>query len=274
MSQVAERIAARIPRSHFPASAKLSSWSKWNAQAVLPGCLQPEAGPEPEDAHDNLRWRHAFLFAGPACFASAGEPVGDGVMYFAPAVDGTLRGHACPFDTGSCKPAVAGGRLQPFANGDTETCLDRILQSSAELSGWRAELRDWLEHCYDTPERYLESDGDRWTDGEPDRTRPPELLEHNGRRGRARGSTCADRRAWTWEVRTTQPVGFEHVAAVHVLTHRVDAELLDEQNEMEQRLGTRIRVLAVDPKLSPSGPTSLYEDSGRVLRLLLESEAT
>lgn len=269
VTEAAERIAERIPLSHFPAKTRFLDWSTWPTPAVLPRCLSDVAGAAPADAHDQLRWAHAFLFAGPACFAANGRPAGDGVMYFGASVDGLLRGHACPFDTGSCKPSGDGGFLQPYASDDAVACMAHIQASSVSTANWREDFRAWLEHCYDQPVRYLQSDGDRWTDGEPDRTRPPVIRERNGQRGLAHGK-CADRRAWTWEVRTTQRVGFEHVAAIHLWTHLVDDELLDRKAELEERVSTSIRLMPVDPALHEDGPTALYKDSGRVLRLLID----
>lgn len=152
-------------------------------------------------------------------------------------------------------------------------CLAQIEASSVPVSTWRAAMRDWLDHCYRDPDRYLDTQrGDRWSDGEPDQTQPPDLREQNGSRGRAKGLRCADRRAWTWEVRTTQPVGFEHLSAVHVASHLVDGDLLDrvEQRrlEMERNLGEPIRLISLLPG-ADCGPDAFYADSERVLRLLM-----
>lgn len=275
MTETAERLATRMPLSHFPAQSTFFEWSSWPAQAVVPRCLLVGATPEPSDPHDALRWRHAFLFGGPACFTVSGA-VGDAVLYFHPKVDAQLRGDACPFDTGSCRPAPK-GCLQPFAALDDDGCLAQIQASSVPVAEWRAAMREWLDHCYQDPERYLETQGDRWSAGEPDRTQPPELGDQNGARGRKEKLRCADRRAWTWEVRTTQPVGFEHLSAAHVASHLVDGDLLDlveeRRLEMERDLREPMRLIALLPGLV-CGPDAFYADSEQVMRLLMKGGAS
>src|SRR5690606_28402225 len=87
-----------------------------------------------------------------------------------------------------------------------------------ELSEWRRCFAEWLAHCYDDPDRYLDSSSDRYAAGEPDRLRPPALLEHNGTRVRETygEGECGDRRAWTWEIRIESLRPFDHVALLHI----------------------------------------------------------
>lgn len=211
-----------------------------------------------------------FLYAGPACSASSGIHYGDSVLYFSPLVDEELAGHACPFDTGSCRPASDGGFLQPFAGEGAAACLAQIDDSSVPIAGWRDRMRGWLVACYEDPERYLETGVDRYINGEPDRTVPPEILENNGERGRARHGKCADRRAWTWELRTTKAVGLRHLSVIHLPGYLIDEEALRRVERMGS-MDRPPRLIAVRSD-HETGAESLYRDSGRILRLFVEGK--
>lgn len=266
----AELLATGMPLSHFPARAVLDggpgadSWPEWEA-------LEPKAqrhrGEVSEDAFDRLREEHVFLYLGPACFALDHTAFGDSVMYFDRALDDELDGEASPFDTGCCRPLKTGGFLQPYASDGPAACQRLIDDQSVPTAGYRAAFQEWLEHCYDDEVRYLETSEDPQRDGTPDRTRPTDILDNNGAAGRVKHRKCADRRAWTWEVRTKEPVLMRRVRAIHVMPASLQTAL-----RRKHELAVRFAVEAPEVLQAPSEPTSprvLYEDSERVLRHLL-----
>jgi hypothetical protein len=270
VSEAAERIAARIPLSHFPSRATFHGDDGWPAW----GSLVPprERGTaEPADPHDLLRWNHVFLFAGPACYALGSGHLGDSVLYFAAGAEQNLDGHACPFDTGSCRPEPV-GRLRPYCTRAAHDCLAFITERSTPIAGWREEMRRWLDACYDDPSEYLMSGKDRYASGAPLRSEPSDLLEHNGRRGHATyGGGCADRRAWTWEIRSLDAVGFNNLRAIHMANHLVDEAAFVRLDAIAAEHGVRPAVITIDPG-RPVSAKALYRDSERVLRLFIEDK--
>ena len=140
------------------------------------------------------------------------------------------------------------------------------------LDTWRDDFAEWLSHCYDDPERYIESTPDRHAAGEPDRTRPQYLLQHNGSRGASRygGEECGDRRTWTWEIRVEQPVSMSDAAVVQV--GFADFEVAqDFADEIEERTGRRPHIHTLDRDAIPS-QDSLYRDSQNVLTWMMSNE--
>jgi hypothetical protein len=260
-----EEMAPRMPLTHFPASYVLDAWRTW-------GELRPAAtlsgATEPIDAFKRIEDEHVFLYAGPACFALKRDASGDSVLYFGRGLDAELSGHAAPFDTGSCKP---GGRLQPYAGCDAAECHRVIDAHSVPTDEWRACMGAWLAHCYDEGKcaRYLETSAiDEYFDGEPVRTTPPEILENNGSLGRDRHPECADRRAWTWEVRTRKPVSFRWIAAIHVMPASFQTAL-EVSEELAKEHG--VPPPEVFRTLSEvTSPRVLYEDSERILSIMLK----
>lgn len=246
-SETLDRLAARMPLVHFPASEPLSQWSTWGAfRSPRLRKLQ-----RPPGWFDRLEHDHVFLYAGPACFASKAGGLGDSAAYFGPDVDAHLDGRVARFDTGACRPA---GVLRPYALMGASACQGAIKRYSVGISVWRERFRQWLDRCYGTtsPERYLQTTtGNPHADGEPDCTSPWQIGLQNGTRG---ASPCADRRAWTWEVRSKGEVAFSLIAKLHVSSAALQDAL---------RFTSEVEV--IDPR-GWTGPRALYEDSERVLR--------
>ena len=97
---------------------------------------------------------------------------------------------------------------------------------------------------------------------------PAAILQHNGIAGRARyGNECADRRAWTWEIRAAEGFGWHQIAAVHV-----PLDLLPEAGEFARTIEDLHGVLP-EVRTLPLGEAgdyeTLYLDSGRVLKELI-----
>lgn len=94
------------------------------------------------------------------------------------------------------------------------------------------------------------------------------MLEHNGSRGYDdHGSDCADRRAWTWEVRVADEMPFTLVRAIHV-----PARKMRKAREAARRLrwlsGFVPDVIAL-PRGVEATPDTLYAASGDVLKELI-----
>jgi hypothetical protein len=177
---------------------------------------------------------------------------------------------ATPFDTGCLAPMDGGGarpRLQPWTseNASEADRLALVREHTHRVAELAPVLDEWLVHCYgETPSRYLDSSEDRFAAGEPERTRPQQILEHNGTRGRALygENKCADRRAWTWEVRVSQPVPLAAIALIHLPRAKAVARLERE----EDGVGPRLLALA---DTEPSDATQLYVQSRSALEALL-----
>jgi hypothetical protein len=160
-------------------------------------------------------------------------------------------------------------KLQPWAEQPIAERWKLLQDSSFPLKGWRARFEEWLAYCYKEPECYLETPPDRYAAGLPNRTRPLEILQHNGPEGARRhgGGNCADRRAWTWEARFGAPVSFRHIKALHLPRDRVQAAL-DLMSRLQLFAGINIEVIALPRGVDASADT-LYEDSGRALKRLV-----
>lgn len=255
-----------MPLTHFPARYVLDAWRPWGElrpAATLPGATARSG------AFERIEDEHVFLYAGPACFALKKGAIGDSVLYFARGLDAELSGHAAPFDTGSCKPA---GLLQPYASCDDAECHRVIDAHSVPTHDWRARMRAWLAHCYEGDcARYLETSAiDEYADGTPVRTDPAEILENNGSAGRDRHAKCADRRAWTWEVRTREPVSFRWIAALHVMPASFQTALEVSGELAREHEIAPPEVFGVLSESEVTSPRALYEDSERILSLLLK----
>ena len=247
-------IADRMPLVHYPANARANEWSRWDG---LASHAQRGRSPEP-GPFGRLRNDHVFVYGGPCCYYHD-NCIGDGVIYFAAGCEEGRRGSATPFDSGSLEDMPA--RLQPFRRdvAAEDARWDFYEEHCVELSEWRRCFAEWLAHCYDDPDRYLDSSSDRYAAGEPDRLRPPALLEHNGTRGRETygEGECGDRRAWTWEIRIESLLPFDHVALLHIPYDSI---------EHVAAIGGIIRPLARD--LIPTAHV-LYEASGPILQELI-----
>ena len=228
----AARIAMTMPCVHFPGDPTLGQVASWRSLKS-----KSARGVAPLDADEGARVRHehVFAFAGPSCFGGEVE-LGHVLLVFSPGLE--RAGGACPFDTGSL---LESPRLQPFAGQLTsgtmtgEDALAFVRGQSVPLGEFRAAFAQWLADSYDDPERYCEATGDRYLDGEPNRLPVPSLLAENGRLGRAKHELCADRRAWTWELRFEHELPFsELVSVVTSESHLQDA--FDAFGEVEVRL--------------------------------------
>lgn len=157
-----------------------------------------------------------FFFAGPCCFY-IDHGVGNAALYFAPGTESNRPGSATPFDSGALEPPP---QLQPYRkrDADVDDMWGLFEDHRVGLAQWREGFADWLAYCYDDPARYIETTPDRYAAGQPNRTRPALLLEHNGTRGVERHGVgqCGDRRAWTWEVRIGEAVSIDEVAVIQV----------------------------------------------------------
>jgi len=259
----AAALATRMPFVHFPASTKFADWKTWKAFKAWTHQGNP---PRSADSFDVLRDSHVFAYAGPCCFA-APDHLGDASAYLDPEADRHQSGEASPFDSGALEGDDA--RLQTWAQKSKAERWKFLQKHVHSFTDWRQEFEKWLLHCYVEPGRYLEISADRYAAGAPDRTRPVDILKHNGTQGRARygPGTCADRRAWTWEARFTQPVPFEEILFLHVPADRVQAAL---EAVQEQRFGTGSapEVMAL-PSTAAASPEALYLHSQEVLEEII-----
>jgi hypothetical protein len=266
-----------MPFVHFPAGKAFEEWSGWGA---FKSRKHLSLAPASEDPFDVLRASHVFAYAGPCCFAGP-RHAGDVAAYLGSGADPRLTGELSPFDSGALEgepvdsdvPEGKRAHLRPWAQQTKEERWAFHQSRVLPLSGWRQLFEDWLLHCYeDDPGRYLESSEDRYAAGEPRRTRPPEVLEHNGVRGRERygPGRCGDRRAWTWEARFSSEVPFEEVRLLHVPNARYQDIL---ETVREQRLGfaggAMPKVLRCPPDATMS-PQALYLHSHTALEELLK----
>jgi hypothetical protein len=262
----ARAIADAMPLVHYPANARVPEWSSWRQlESRSQRGLPPAPGPFGE-----LRNNHVFVYGGPCCYHHA-NCIGDAVIYFARGAEDGRSGGATPFDSGSLEDSPP--RLQPFRNRNaTEDTRWRFFERhQVRLEGWRDHFAAWLAHCYDDPNRYLESVADRHAAGQPDRTIPGYLLAHNGMRGRENYgiANCGDRRAWTWEVRIESTLTFKDVALLHVPFDAIEhASNMIEDIEPSAGPKPRIRPL---PRNVVASMETLYEESGAILQELVGS---
>lgn len=255
-------MASAMPFTHFPDRARFETFLHW--QRLL--SHKDQGRPQPVGDFEQFRWGHVFAYAGPSCYFS-NQSIGDAIVYFQPELESGQQGTASPFDSGALEDPTP--KLQPWAGHSIEERWRFLQTSSHPLAQWRERFEEWLVHCYHQPARYLDTPADRHAAGVPDRTRPPELLEHNGPNGLQKypEGPCADRRAWTWEVRFENPVAFRHIQALHVARHRVQAAL-SQMSRLQFLQGRHIEVKALPSGVDANADT-LYTDSGRVLRQLV-----
>lgn len=256
-----------MPLVHFPATANFQEWSsKWSHE------LRPanrKLGRT--DRFGALCDNHVFFYAGPCCYYVEGG-IGNAAMYFAPGLEHGRTGDVTPFDSGALEPRP---RLQPFRrNAASEDKLWSFFRKHCvPLDGWREVFTEWLIHCYDEPNRYIDSTRDRYTAGEPNRTRPQYLLQHNGTRGVAKygPDECGDRRTWTWEIRVEQNVSMDEVAVLQVgFAAFEDAKAF--ADDIASRTTRRPHVHVLPPELEASHDT-LYADSHNILQAMVRDEA-
>lgn len=175
----ARTIAEAMPLVHYPANARLTQWLSWGGLASgSERGVPPKPGPFGE-----LRNNHVFVYAGPCCYHHH-DCIGDAVIYFACGAQSGRSGGATSFDSGSLEDSPP--KLQPFRKDNApEAKRWRFFKKyQVSLEGWREHFAVWLADCYDDPNRYMESGADRHAAGQPDRTTPAALLQHNGTRGR------------------------------------------------------------------------------------------
>lgn len=259
----ASQLAERMPLVHFPVS---KPFRKWTAEYADLSSRAARGVAIPPGDFEALRVEHVFTYAGPSCFHHR-DSIGDSIVYFDPSAEQGRSGGATPFDSGSLEDP--GPRLQPWATLSVEERWAFFQGQSVPLDRFRRRFAEWLEHAYDAPDRYLETTPDRFVAGEPDRLDPPELLEHNGRRGRDLygPGKCGDRRAWTWEVRFARTLPFEHVRVLHVAFNDLEAAQR-EAERMQWSTGFTPEIETLPPEL-PADCDTLYQDSERVLRRLV-----
>ena len=258
-------IATRMPLVHYPVAAKIADWSTWPNGLMSPAARgQAITGGEFEKLHLG----HVFFYAGPSCFHRQGA-IGDAVLYFDPSAEKGQLGGASPFDSGALEGTRP--RLRPWDQASVATRWKLFEQYAVTLSGWRADFTQWLAISYDAPDRYLDTGPNRWEAGQPDRLVPPEILEHNGARGVARygQQNCADRRAWTWEIRIAGSLPFARVNAVHVPFRQV-RKAYEIATRMRWTPG-RVPQVKTLRRGEAATPDTLYVDSERVLRELISA---
>lgn len=243
-----------MPFVHYPARFEASNVASWG-RLLSPADL---GMPAPASKAQEMEHEHVFAYAGPCCFAGP-DTMGTIALYFDPSIATRQDGHACPFDTGALLgPSPC---LRPWSQTLTRDAerLAVVRQSSVVVRGIADALSEWLLYCYSEPERYLETGGDHYVDGAPDRTKPPDLRLDNNAAARDRGERCADRRAWTWEARFTGPLDFADVKVAHCAGHIA--------REVIETFGSRVRSL---PILTAAGGEAIYTASGPLLQELTQ----
>jgi len=259
----AEYLAERMPLVHFPARIPYESWR--HLDSLSPRRKGSPVADRPTAPATEFVDSYIFLYAGPCCFEPRGN-IGDTAIYFRREVVNSGAA-VTPFDSGS----VFGRyrmRLQPWATRSLsdEERLALVTQNSGSLADFPQVFREWLRMHYGaTPSRYLDCDADRFAAGEPHSTAPQEILEHNGTRGRARygPNKCADRRAWTWEVRVPTPLPLQHAALLHMPRREVAAALSTRPVEQTSP------ILFALPNTEPSDADALYVHSRQATDWLL-----
>jgi hypothetical protein len=265
--QLAMRMAERMPLVHFPANL-FAGWSTWRALKS-----RAELGKSSGTGRfERLLDEHVFTYAGPCCYTHEGC-VGDAVFYFGCTTEVGREGSASPFDSGALQHSPdCAAQLQPFRRkNDSEDVRWRFFDKHRiDLEGWRTEFASWLAACYDDPLRYIETLPDRFSSGEPDRTNPKYLLAENGTRGRIRygEEECGDRRTWTWEIRFSARLDFEHIETLHVPSDSFE-QMTDFLRDLEQATGARptLRYLPRDMDVSID---AFYRESGPLLREMIQ----
>jgi hypothetical protein len=269
VSRNADRVANLMPLSHFPAREPFEKVREWVALVPPSQRGKPPSGDPLQDVRDE----NVFLSAGPPCYAIDANPPGNMVAYFCAWCecggraqgDVELRGKASPFDSGALGNESEAGCLMPVAAQSVEERLTFLEHHSVDVAHFRAMLGRWLEHCYGSTksETYLEATTEPEHDGEPERTVPLDLLQENGARGT---KPCADRRAWTWEVRLPHALPWKHLAALHVAY---------EHTQLAEEWSARVKLREGAPRLvvkalprDSAGPDEFYVRCGDVLSTL------
>jgi len=262
---VAEQIARRIPLVHFPARLPLHDWANW-PELTSPSTRGLSRG---ADVFARLRDTHVFTYAGPCCYGGGSQPpIGNAVLYLSPDAELGQSGEASAFDSGSLEDRP---RLQPWAALPIDERWTFLRTHTRVLRDWRQHFRKWLAFCYDDPWRYLQSDEDLLLAGLPERSDPPEILDHNGPAGAHQYSGhCGDRRAWTWEVRFHQRLPWRaHVRLLHVTVAALE-RANDVADEIERMTGKRPDVRAL-PHDVMADFDAFFEASGPILRECIET---
>jgi hypothetical protein len=267
-------LAQRMPLVHYPASDAFEDWAdgpkRWSA-------LQSNAARNAlyaKTPFGALRGEHVFVYAGPSCYFRR-DSTGNALLYFEPSADVGHTGGASPFDSGSLEPGSTADprpKLQPWraVGAGPDECWTIFERYRRELDGWRDDFARWLVNSYDDPDRYLETIPDRYAAGQPERLDPSEILEHNGTKGYARyEGDCADRRAWTWEVRIARELSWQAVRAVHVPFSLLRIARAWAR-EVESVHGNRPGVKAL-PRNELADFDTLYTASGSTLREMVGS---
>jgi hypothetical protein len=263
-AQRAAVIAARIPLVHFPSNDDFENWADGPRRWTALESKAARGASFPDTPFGKLRGLHVFAYAGPSCYFRR-DCAGNSLLYFEASAPDGKQGGALPFDSGSLEDAPP--RLQPWrSRGATaDDCWKVVEHHRKDLAGFREDFERWLVASYDAPDRYLEATPDRYAAGQPDRLDPPELLEHNGVKGRALYSgNCADRRAWTWELHIAGELSWKAVRAVHVpfsLLRLATAWA----RQVESVHGTRPDVRTL-PRDETADFNTLYAASGAVLQ--------
>lgn len=250
-----------MPLVHFPVGVRFQVWSGWSGlQSRAFRGLTLEEGD-----FGRLRGEHVFSYAGPSCFHKDGC-IGDSLAYFHPSAEQGRTGSATPFDSGALEDPP---KLRPWIGRSLEERWAFLRDYVVALEGYRERFARWLVESYDDPDRYLDTDPDRYAAGQPDRLQPPDLLEHNGTRGREKYGVggCGDRRTWTWEVRFAGVLPFERVQALHVPFDALEGAI-EVAERMKWSTGETPAIETLAPEVT-AGPDALYVDSGRVLRKLV-----
>jgi hypothetical protein len=249
-------LAENMPLVHFPSSTRLQDWSLW------PAFSSPRSrgqGEETLDRFEDLRLAHFFVYAGPCCFAQP-DHIGDAALYFRAGCEQTNEGAACPFDSGSLQDPKP--RLQPWASRDVDSRWQFLQEMSVPLGRWRNAFGQWLTACYADPLKYLDTSLDRYGDGLPDSTIPPELRANNGTSGQLLHGRCSDRRAWTWELRLALPLARREASVLLFAAH-----LYEEANKY--RLALRAEesvVLHLRAVREGASPDEFYVESGPLVK--------
>jgi hypothetical protein len=258
----AAKLAKEMPLVHFPATTRFDAWSKWpdGLKSTAARGLRVEA-----DEFSELRGTHVFVYAGPSCYSNA-RCIGDAAVYFDPSAEEGCAGEASPFDSGALEDPTP--KLRPWKERSLEERWSFLRRLTVPLADFRGRFEEWLAASYNEPDRYLDTGTDRYAAGQPDRLEPLELLSENGASGYARyGTDCADRRAWTWEVRIAWTLPFKRVRVLHVPFDAME-NALNFVDELTWSTGFTPEVEALPPELPISFET-LYQESGPLLRRLI-----
>lgn len=251
-----QRLAARMPLSHFPASTRFADWQRWTSLTSVHARGSVAAEPTRHREFKQLEDTHVFFFAGPCAYTRSGA-LGDTALWMHPDVEGGASGGASPFDTG----ALETGRLRPWHTASNDARW-AVHQSRAHaLPVWRGQFATWLDEVYNAPETYIETSRGRRASGDPDKGPDPDgVFASNG----PRDPSGADRRAWTWEVRLADKVALRHTEAL-LLPRR----LVEDARRWKKASGSPARLFFLERE-SAVGADDVFRESERVCQTLLE----